>query len=217
MTSRQLSQLNEDERYETFDNLQLAMPAVWESMQRGFADESVVVVPSISIERTTPGSGTVMQAMEERALFLLLLLRQPRLQMIYVTSQPVSESIVEYYLGLLPGVIPSHARARLTLVPIGDASAVPLSAKLLARPRLLREIRSLIPNPARSHLIPYNTTPLERDVGHVTERMHAARTIAWTRRGTIHAVNGISFDIAPGDWVGIWREWRAGRASPRSP
>jgi hypothetical protein len=61
-------------------------------------------------------------------------------------------------------VIPSHARARLTLVPVGDASAVPLSAKLLARPRLLREIRSLIPNPDRSHLIPYNTTPLERDV-----------------------------------------------------
>ncbi len=53
--------------------------------------------------------------MEERALFLLLLLRQPRLRMIYVTSQPVSESIIEYYLGLLPGVIPSHARARLTL------------------------------------------------------------------------------------------------------
>ena len=42
--------------------------------------------------------------------------------------------------------------------------AIPLSAKLLARPRLLREIRSLIPNPERSHLIPYNTTPLERDV-----------------------------------------------------
>ena len=39
-----------------------------------------------------------------------------------------------------------------------------LSSKLLARPRLLREIRALIPNPARSHLIPYNTTPLERDV-----------------------------------------------------
>ena len=161
---RHLSDLDEDERYRCFDDRQLAMPAVWESMQRGFADESVVVVPSISIERTTAGSGTVMQALEERALFLLLLLRQPQLRMIYVTSQPVSESIVEYYLGLLPGVILSHARARLTLVPVGDASSVPLSAKLLARPRLLREIRSLIPNPARSHLIPYNTTPLERDV-----------------------------------------------------
>jgi hypothetical protein len=84
--------------------------------------------------------------------------------MIYVTSQPISESIVEYYLGLLPGVIPSHARARLTLVPVGDASTEALSAKLLARPRLLREIRALIPNEARCHLIPYNTTPLERDV-----------------------------------------------------
>ena len=122
--SRTLSQLDEDERYRCFDDLQLTMPDVWESMRLNLEDESVVVVPSISIERTTPGSGTVMQAMEERALFLLLLLRQPRLRMIYVTSQPISESIIEYYLGLLPGVIPSHARARLTLVPVGDASAV---------------------------------------------------------------------------------------------
>ena len=181
---RPLSHLDEDERYRAFDDLQLAMPAVWESMRLGFDDESVVVVPSISIERTTAGSGTIMQAMEERALFLLLLLRQPRLRMIYVTSQPVSEAIVEYYLGLLPGVIPSHARARLTLVPVGDASPVPLSAKLLARPRLLREIRSLIPNPARSHLIPYNTTPLERDVAlsasvsRCTARIPGSRTSA---------------------------------------
>ena len=160
----QLSELGEGERYGRFDNLQLTMPSVWESMQLGFDDESVVVVPSIRIERTTPGSGTITQAMEERALFLLLLLRQPRLRMIYVTSQPVSESIVDYYLGLLPGVIPSQARARLTLVSVGDASPESLSSKLLARPRLLREIRALIPNPARSHLIPYNTTTLERDV-----------------------------------------------------
>ncbi len=50
---RHLSDLDEEERYRSFDDRQLAMPAVWESMQRGFADESVVVVPSISIERTT--------------------------------------------------------------------------------------------------------------------------------------------------------------------
>lgn len=161
---RRLSQLDDDERYRVFDRLQLSMPAVWASMQRGFDDESVVVVPSISMDGPTSRSGTVMQAMEERALFLLLLLRQPRLRMIYVTSQPVAEATIEYYLGLLPGVIPSQARARLTLVPVGDASGDSLSAKLLARPRLLRTIRSLIPNPEKSHLIPYNTTSLERDV-----------------------------------------------------
>ena len=161
---RRLSQLDDDERYQVFDRLQQSMPAVWASMQRGFDDESVVVVPSISMDGPTSRSGTLMQAMEERALFLLLLLRQPRLRMIYVTSQPVAEATIEYYLGLLPGVIPSQARARLTLVPVGDASGDSLSAKLLARPRLLRTIRSLIPNPEKSHLIPYNTTALERDV-----------------------------------------------------
>lgn len=163
-TGRTLSELDDSERYRYFDDLQRSMPAVWEAMRLGHEDESVVVVPSISTEGPTVKSGTIMQAMEERALFLLLLLRQPRLRMIYVTSQPVSEAIVEYYLGLLPGVIPSHARARLTLISVGDASPQSLSAKLLARPKLLRQIRSLIPNPARSHLIPYNTTPRERDV-----------------------------------------------------
>ena len=91
---RPLSGLSEEERYRYFDDLQLTMPTVWESMRLGFDDESVVVVPSISIEGPSGRSGTIMQAMEERALFLLLLLRQPRLRMIYVTSQPVSEAIV---------------------------------------------------------------------------------------------------------------------------
>lgn len=159
-----LSAMDEGERYRHFDDLQLTMPSVWESMQRDLEDESVVVVPSVSLARTTAGSGTLMQAMEERSLFLLLLLRQPHLRMIYVTSQPVSESIIEYYLGLLPGVIPSHARRRLTFISVNDAAPVSLSSKLLARPRLLRHVRSLIPNAARSHLIPYNTTALERDV-----------------------------------------------------
>jgi hypothetical protein len=104
------------------------------------------------------------QAFEERFLFLLLLLRQPRLRMIYVTSMPIKPSIVEYYLALLPGVIPSHAMARLTLVSVDDSSARPLSEKLLDRPRLLMKLAALIPNTQRCHLIPYNTTRLERDI-----------------------------------------------------
>jgi hypothetical protein len=81
-----------------------------------------------------------------------------------VTSMPIAPKIVEYYLALLTGVIPSHARARLSLISVGDASSRPLSEKLLERPRLLALIRSLVPNPLRSHLVPYNTTPLERDL-----------------------------------------------------
>src|SRR5215218_1147933 len=84
--------------------------------------------------------------------------------MIYVTSMPINSRIVEYYLALLPGVIPSHALARLTLVSTDDSSDRPLSEKLLERPRLLAKIAAHIPNRSRCHLIPYNTTALERDI-----------------------------------------------------
>lgn len=83
----------------------------------------MVVVPSVSLEHTTATTGTLVQAMQERALFLLLLLRQPRLRMVYVTSSPVPEAVIEYYLGQLPGVIPSHARRRLSMISLGDAAA----------------------------------------------------------------------------------------------
>ena len=133
-------------------------------MRLNHDDESVVVVPSISLDRAVGSSGSMTQAMEERFLFLLMLLRQPRLRMVYVTSMPIAPEIIEYYLALLPGVIPSHARARLTLVAVHDSSARSLSEKLLDRPRLLARIAAMVPNPARSHLLPYNTTELERDV-----------------------------------------------------
>ncbi|MBA2558872.1 MAG: hypothetical protein H0V07_03125 [Propionibacteriales bacterium] len=159
-----LSKLDEDERYRRFDQLQARMGAVWDEMRLNHDDESVVVVPSITLDRAVESSGSITQSYEERFLFLLMLLRQPRLRMVYVTSLPIAPEIIEYYLALLPGVIPSHARSRLSLVPVNDASPRSLSEKLLERPHLLARIAALVPNRARSHLVPYNTTELERDV-----------------------------------------------------
>jgi len=159
-----LDQLDEDARNAVFDELQSRMPGVWKRMRLNEPGESVVVVPSVTVDRVVANESALNQAMEERLLFLLLLLRQPRLRMIYVTSMPINPLIVEYYLALLPGVIPSHARARLSLVAVGDSSSRPLTEKLLARPRLLAEIASLVPDQNRSHLVPYNTTGLERDL-----------------------------------------------------
>ena len=122
-TPVRLSDLNESERDRRFARLQERMPAVWDLIRLDLADESVVVVPSVTLDRAVPGSGSMAQAFEERFLFLLLLLRQPRLRMIYVTSMPIKPSIVEYYLALLPGVIPSHAMAGLTLVSVDDSPA----------------------------------------------------------------------------------------------
>lgn len=159
-----LADLDERDIERAFDALQARMPDVWRLWRQDDPRESVVVVPSMSIDRVGPSAGAMNQALEERLLFLLLLLRQPRLRMVFVTSMPVSEAIIEYYLSLLPGVIPSHARSRLELVSVGDSSATPLTDKLLARPRLLAHIASLVPDPERSHLIPYNSTTRERDL-----------------------------------------------------
>ncbi len=163
-TGAALYELDEAERYARYDRLQERMAAVWRAMRLNEEGESVVVIPSVTVDRVGERSGSLTQAYEERFLFLLLLLRQPRLRMIYVTSMPIATSIIEYYLALLPGVIPSHARARLSLVSVNDASPRSLSEKLQERPRLLRQIKALIPDKSRSHLIPYNTTPLERDL-----------------------------------------------------
>lgn len=159
-----LSDLDEETRIARFAQLQARMRSVWEAMRLDLEDESVVVVPSVTLDKAVVGSGSLIQAYEERFLFLLLLLRQPRLRMVYVTSMPIKPSIIEYYLALLPGVIPSHALARLTLLSVDDASPRPLSTKLLERPRLLAKIAARIPNTERCHLIPYNTTALERDI-----------------------------------------------------
>lgn len=159
-----LSQLDEEERYRRFDALQSRLGTVWEAMRLNCDDESVVVLPSITLDRAVAASGSLTQSYEERFLFLLMLLRQPRLRMVYVTSLPIAPEIIEYYLALLPGVIPSHARSRLSLISVDDVSPRSLSEKLLERPQILARIASLIPNRSRSHLVPYNTTELERDV-----------------------------------------------------
>jgi hypothetical protein len=65
---------------------------------------------------------------------------------------------------VLPGVLASHAKKRLFLVSPLDGSSRPLSQKLLERPRLIQQIRALIPDLDRAHLVPFNTTPLERDL-----------------------------------------------------
>lgn len=151
--------------HDAFSTLQARLVPLWRSIGRLSDDEqTVVVIPSVSVEIPAGFPSSLLQAYEERYLFLLLLLRQPRARLIYVTSQTIHPGIVDYYLDLLPGVISSHARARLTLVSALDGSARPLTKKILDRPPLIERIRSLIPDPTRAHFVPFATTSMEREL-----------------------------------------------------
>lgn len=125
------------------------------------AAKTVVIVPSLSLDPEILSKISGHIHYEERLLCLLLLLRMPRTRVIYVSSTPIEEVIIDYYLHLIPGVTAMHALKRLTLLACYDSSNIPLTAKLLAKPRLLEHIKSLIPSDHVVHLSTFNVTALE--------------------------------------------------------
>ncbi len=126
------------------------------------APQTVVVVPSLSLDAEELAKISGVHHYEERLLCMLMLLRRPQTNVVFVTSQQVSTAIIDYYLHLLPGVPLRHARSRLTLLSCHDASDVPLTKKILDRPRLMDRIREAIPDPRAAHVTCFNSTPLER-------------------------------------------------------
>src|SRR5690606_20320494 len=107
---------------------------------------------------------SALKAYEERMLFMLFLLRDPQIELVLVTSEPVQQEIIDYYLELIPGIVSTHARKRLTLVSPEDGSPLPLSKKLLARPALIRQLRSLIRDPDNAHMVPFIADEEEREL-----------------------------------------------------
>jgi hypothetical protein len=154
---------NNAETQRLFDELQARLvPLFRDVFSDRLATHTIVVVPSLTLDVDELASLSGAHHYEERMLCMLMLLRLPKANLIYVTSQPISPTIIDYYLHLLPGVPVSHARRRLTLLSCNDGSSMPLSQKLLVRPRLLERIKAAIPNPAAAHLTCFNATALER-------------------------------------------------------
>ncbi|MDJ0839952.1 MAG: peptide ligase PGM1-related protein [Acidobacteriota bacterium] len=128
------------------------------------APRTVVIIPSLTLDPEILAKISGAHHYEERMLCLLMLLRFPRTQLIFVTSQPVDPIIVDYFLNLLPGVPVNHARKRLVLMSCYDASPVSLTTKVLARPRLVARMKEKMQYPQSAHMTCFNATPLERSL-----------------------------------------------------
>ncbi|CAN5884956.1 peptide ligase PGM1-related protein [soil metagenome] len=157
--------MDEPEVLDRFEELQKRLAVFWSTADDPTGPPNTIfVVPSISYPAAVLGQLESMQQYEERFLILFMLLRNPRTRLVYVTSEQVLPNVVDYYLNLLPGVIASHARQRLFLVSTLDGTVRPLTQKLLERPRLIARLKSLVIDPARAYIIPFNTTRLEREL-----------------------------------------------------
>jgi hypothetical protein len=146
-----------------FERLQARLPELYRSVahdERG--EHTVIVVPSLSLDARELAKVSGVHHYEERLLYHLMLLRRPRTRVIFVTSSALSPTVVDYYLHLLSGIPYSHASRRLVLLNCADASSTPLSAKILGRPRLMNRIREAVADPARAHMVCFNSSNLER-------------------------------------------------------
>jgi hypothetical protein len=155
--------LGPEQELAEFERLKPRLAALWDAItMREEEPHTTVVVPSLTLDQSELRKIAGASFYEERLLFLLIRLRNPRARMVYVTSQPVHPIILEYYLQFLAGIPASHARSRLTLLCADDASPRSLTEKVLERPRLIERIRAGIVDPSRAYLTVFNSTPLER-------------------------------------------------------
>lgn len=146
----------------------------WDERQRALATRlagrpltaleqgTLVVIPSTTFPSAELRKITGIEHYEERMLFTALLLRRPELRVVFVTAVPVDDAVTDYFLRHLPD--PDDARRRLHLVSVGDPDPRALSEKLLARPDVLEEIRVSAGDPSSGCVLPFNVTPLERQV-----------------------------------------------------
>jgi hypothetical protein len=152
------------EQLEQIQQLQGHLRERWHVIeQNDQGDWDILVIPSLSLDQQELQKITGVHYYEERLLFSLIRLRNPRTRLIYVTSQPIHPSVIDYYLQLLPGVPFSHARERLLLLCTYDTSHKPLTQKILERPRLMARLRQAI-RQDRAYMTCFNSTVLEREL-----------------------------------------------------
>ncbi|TYQ29625.1 carboxylate-amine ligase [Pseudanabaena sp. UWO311] len=147
-----------------FRDLQIQLRDRWQNIEQfDNSDYDILVVPSLTLDPSELKKVEGSHHYEERLLFSLIRLRNPRNRLVYVTSQPLAPIIIDYYLQLLPGIPFSHARERLVTLTTYDAAEKPLTQKILERPRLIERIRqSLRIN--KAYMICFNSTHLEREL-----------------------------------------------------
>ncbi len=152
------------EEIRAFHELQERVPALFHALGSDpRTPQAVLIVPSLSLDPRELRKVSGVIHYEERMLVNLMLLRQPRTKLIYVTSQQLHPTVVDYYLALLPGVPSSHARKRLVLLDCADGSSERcLTEKILERPRLLERLRLELGDVSRAHMVCFNSSPFER-------------------------------------------------------
>ncbi|WP_231509611.1 peptide ligase PGM1-related protein [Streptosporangium roseum] len=124
-----------------------------------------MVIPSLSLPQDELRRITGALCYEERLLFLLLTLRQPDVEVVYLSSAPVDTAIVDYYLGFLDD--PDEARTRLQMISLDDPHTGPLTVSLLRRPDVVARIRAALDRTAGAWMVPFVVSEAEERLAEI--------------------------------------------------
>ncbi|KGN33395.1 hypothetical protein N802_13870 [Knoellia sinensis KCTC 19936] len=130
-----------------FEDLQKHLLAAWRANAMGSTDEHVVVLlPSFSLGPTIlEHYRDRLGSLEHRYLLAGLMLGTiPGAELLLVTCVDPGDDVLDYYAALAGPHDPASVRRRLHVVVVPDISARGISAKLLDRPDLLRQIRGQV-------------------------------------------------------------------------
>jgi len=134
------------------------------SLARDEKHRDAVVVSSLSLdwEELAKVPGVVMY--ELRLLWHLYMLRNPKVRIVFCTSQHVPPELVDYYLQYIPGdVSVESCRSRLLMLACNDQRASSVTEKLLSRPRMIQRIRNFI-DVENAHMTCFNSTDTEAEL-----------------------------------------------------
>jgi hypothetical protein len=129
----------------TFEELQQRLGEAVAANSPGSGVEHVLVaLPSFSVGETMLSHYEArIPALEHRfAVAALMLHRIESCELVFVSSAPPGDEVVDYFISLMPPGRQASARARLRTLVVPDRSARAMAAKLLDRPEVLDELRA---------------------------------------------------------------------------
>lgn len=132
----------------TFEQLQQGLGAAWDARRAGGGDETrhvLVVMPSFSVQgQLLEHYGARLGSMEHRYLLLALAARDPRCEVVYVSSLAPGPGVLDYYASLLAPSERAGFLQRLHVVTVDDPSWRPTAAKLLDDPAAVARVRAVV-------------------------------------------------------------------------
>jgi uncharacterized protein with von Willebrand factor type A (vWA) domain len=91
---------------------------------------------------------------EQRQLYNLLMLKNPKVRVIFLSSMPIDEAIVQYYWKFCSSSVSlEDFQSRLSLISPMDSRSISLVEKILSRPLLVQKMKKLNRNSERTCLV----------------------------------------------------------------